>query len=398
MRFARISVVLCWAMMGCAATDGGFLSGLRERFRGEKKETPAPSVANSASASSSDGQPAAKSSNVLPAAADLSNKPIGEIAESIVARVNGEVILTQDLFNPIRGQLAKAQQELQPAQFAQYRSGLIQKQLRDLIERQLLIQEAKRNIPDMGIKRIESIADKEFGKRIESEMKRMEVNTESELRRKMLESGESLDQVREFQRGTFVAQQYLRMQLQPRLDVSREEMVDYYNVHRDQFKKEGGVRWSEIFVSFEKHGSRDAARAKANQLVAQLRSGTDFAELAKSESEGATASDGGRWDLTAQKSFIVAAVDEALFSLPVGQVSDPIEGAKGWHIVRVDEKRDGGEVGFVDAQEDIRKAIREQKINKESQRFVQELARKADISTIFDRPNQDSPARQGSSN
>ena len=371
--------------MGCAATDGGFLSGLRERFRGEKKDSAPTSIASSSSASSADGKAAAKSNNVVPAAADLSNKPIGEIAESIVARVNGDVILSQDLFNPIRAQLAKAQQELQPAQFAQYRTGLIQKQLRDLIERQLLIQEAKRNLPDPLIKRMEGMADKEFGKQIEAIMKQMEVNTESELRRKMLESGESLDQRRELQRGTFVAQQYMRMQLQPRLDVSREEMVDFYNLHRDQFKKEGGVRWSEIFVSFEKYGSRDATRAKANQLVAEIRGGSDFGEVAKAESEGATAGDGGRWELTTKGSFIVATVDEALFSLPVGKVSDPIEGAKGWHIVRVDEKQEGGETGFVDAQDKIRNAIREQKINKESQRFVQELARKADITTIFDR-------------
>ena len=394
MNFARTSVILCWAVVGCAATDGGFLSGLRERFRGEKKESPPASAANSASASSSDGQAAAKSNNVVAAAADLSNKPIGEIAESIVARVNGDVILAQDLFNPIRAQLAKAQQEMQPPQFAQYRSQLIQQKLRDLIERQLLIQEAKRSLPDPLIKRMEGMADKEFGKQIESGMKKMEVNTESELRRKMLESGESLDQMREFQRGSFVAQQYLRMQLQPRLDVSREEMVDYYNLHRDQFKKEGGVRWSEIFVSFEKYGSRDAARAKANQLVAELRSGADFAEVAKADSEGATASDGGRWELTTKGSFIVATVDEALFSLPIAQVSNPIEGAKGWHIVRVDEKQDGGETSFVDAQEKIRNAIREQKINKESQRFVQEVARKADITTIFDRPGQ-SPSATG---
>ena len=81
-------------------------------------------------------------------------------------------------------------------------------------------------------------------------------------------------------------------------------------------------------------------------------------------------------------------VDAAIFSMPERKISDPIEGPKGWHIVRVDEKRGGGEVGFVDAQEDIRKAIKEQKIAHESQRYVQELVGKAHITTVFDRPNQ----------
>jgi len=332
---------------------------------------------------------------VQAAGANLSNKPTGEIAESIVARVNGDPILAQDLINPVRLQLAKAQQELPSQQFLEYRSKLLEKQLRDLVERQLLIQEAKKALPEPAIKRLESMADKDFGKRIESEMKRMEVSTESELRRKMLENGESLDQIREFQRGTFVAQQWLRLQLEQKLHVSREDMVDYYNTHKDQFQTEGGVRWSEIVVSFEKHGSRDAAGRKAQELLAQLRNGADFAELAKAESSGATADEGGQWEKTTKGSYIVAKVDEAIFTLPAGNLSQPIEGPNGWHIVRVDEKQDGGETGFVDAQDEIRRAIREQKITKESQRYVQDLARKAHITTVFDKPNQGrAPANQ----
>src|SRR5262245_66173013 len=128
---------------------------------------------------------------------------------------------------------------------------------------------------------MEAEADKQFGKKIESEMLRMEVNTEAELRRKLLESGESLDQIKELQRGNFIAQQYLRSVLFPRLEVSREEMVDYYNLHRDEFRERDGVIWSEILLTFEKFGTRDVAYEKALQLVQQLRAGGDFAELAK---------------------------------------------------------------------------------------------------------------------
>jgi peptidyl-prolyl cis-trans isomerase SurA len=379
-------LVMCWAMAGCAATDGGLLSGIKDRLRG-KKDT-ADLAATASSASSADR---AKSSDQIVAAsanADQLSAPIGEVAESIIARVNGDVILAQDVLNPIRGQLAKAQQEMPASQFVQYRTTLIQQKLRDSIERQLLIQEAKRDLQEPIIKRMEAMADKEFGKRIEAEMKRMEVNTEAELRRKMLESGESLDQIREIQRGNFVAQQYLRMLLQPRLEVSREEMVDYYNLHREEFQEAGGVIWSEIVVNFEKCGSREAAHAKAIELLQKVRAGTPFSDIAKTESDGATAPNGGRWDLTAKGSYIVKAVDEAIFSLPPGKNSDPIEGPKGWHIVRVEDRKAGGEIKFVDAQDKIRAAIREQKIAKESQRYVQQLLGKAHITTVFDRPAQ----------
>ncbi|MBI3466037.1 MAG: peptidyl-prolyl cis-trans isomerase [Planctomycetes bacterium] len=304
-----------------------------------------------------------------------------------MARVNGDVILAQEVFTPIRGRLAQAQQQYSPAEFAKFRTSEIQRQLRDLIERQLLIQAAKKQLPEPLIKRMEAMADKEFGKQIESEMKRMGVNTEAELRRKMLDEGESLDQLREFRRGYFIAQQYLRMQLQPRLDVSRDEMMEYYKRHRDQYVKEGGVRWSEILVATERHGSPEAARVRADQLLQQLRAGADFSELAKTESDGATASEGGRWGLTTQGSYAVAAVDAAIFKLPAGQLSGPLEGPKGWHIVRVEERVAAGVQSFTDVQEDIRQAIREQKVQKESQRYLQELVGKAHITTIFDQPN-----------
>jgi parvulin-like peptidyl-prolyl isomerase len=366
-------------MIGCAATDGGLLSGIRDRLRGKKANadsaTTAPAVTILDKTNNANGVVAASTVD-----ADQFNQPIGEIAESILARVNGDVILAQDVVNPIRSQLAKAAPE--------ERGRLIQRSLKDAIDRQLLIQEAKRNLPEPIIKRMEAEADKQFGKKIESEMLRMEVNTEAELRRKLLESGESLDQIKELQRGNFIAQQYLRSVLFPRLEVSREEMVDYYKLHRDEFRERDGVVWSEILVTFEKFGTRDEAYEKALQLVQQLRAGGDFAEIAKSESDGATAPNGGRWDITEKGSYIVKAVDEAIFKLPRGNISDPIEGPKGWHIVRVEQRREGVETGFVDAQDKIRNLIKEQKINKESQRYVQELTVKAHISTIFDQPSQ----------
>jgi peptidyl-prolyl cis-trans isomerase SurA len=385
---SSIAILLCWTLVGCAA-DGNVLSRLKDRFRGHKDTADeAVLVTDSNGAPGTDSSRGKGGGVVAAGASQQLVAPAGQVAESIIARVNGDVILAQDVYNPIRGALGKAQQEMPASQFQQYSRMMVEKQLRDLVDRQLLLQEAKRNLPEPMVKRLEAAADKEFGKRIESEMKRMEVNTESELRRKLLETGESLDQIREFQRGSFVAQQYLRFQLDTRLQVSREEMVDYYNLHRDEFKQDGGVVWSEILVSTEKSGSREAALAKAQEIVMRLRDGADFAEVAKAESEGATAPDGGRWDMTTKGSYIVKSVDEELFRLPARKVSDPLEGPKGWHIVRVEEKRNGGETSFVDAQEEIRKKIREQKITKESQRYVQELVAKAHITTIFDKQDQ----------
>ena len=73
MSHARIAAVLCWAMMGCAAADGGFLTRVKERLRG-KKDSADEATAAANSTVPANVQTAAKNDNVVPATADLSNK------------------------------------------------------------------------------------------------------------------------------------------------------------------------------------------------------------------------------------------------------------------------------------------------------------------------------------
>lgn len=361
--------------------------GPLDPIRGIKKlvqNTPKPRKLPDAKDSTIQTASAESPSASAPNSDDAVEKPQGELAESIVARVNGDVILAQTLFAPLRGRLAEAQTKMQPVEFAQFRGTEIKRQLNDLIERQLLIQEARRQLPEQLVKKLEGAADREFSKTIDQNMKKMGVNTEAELRHKMLDEGMSLEQVRENQRAQFAAQQFLLMQLGPRIAVSRPEMLDYYNAHPEQFKKPVGVRWSEIVISFEKQGSREAARNKADEVLAKLRGGSNFATLAKADSDGATAAQGGAWDFTTQRAYVVKAVDEVIFRLPEGKFSDLIEGPRGWHIVRVDQKDMGGIISFVDAQDEIRKLVREEKFRKETAAYVEQLRKKAHIVTIFD--------------
>jgi parvulin-like peptidyl-prolyl isomerase len=309
-----------------------------------------------------------------------------EVANSILARVNGEVIMTEEVMGPIRPRLEEAKAKLPARQFAEIRTQLLQQQLQNLIEQRLLLQEAKSVLPEPAIKMLEGRADGEFQQKMEKEMVRMGVSTEAELHRKLSESGQSLDQMRQDNRDLSIAREYLRMHLGPRLAVGRGELIDYYEAHRQEFEQTGGVRWSEILVTSQKHGSEEAAEAKARELYRKLLAGADFEALARSESEGATAFQGGKWDLTAQGSYIVAEVDEALFTLPPGKLSEPIRAARGWYLVRVDERVEGGVRSFEEVQTEVQKAVREERFRYESDRFMKQLVGKARVTTVFDPP------------
>jgi peptidyl-prolyl cis-trans isomerase C len=78
--------------------------------------------------------------------------------------------------------------------------------------------------------------------------------------------------------------------------------------------------------------------AEAKEVIAKLKKGADFAELAKKESKDPGASDGGDLGFFT-KDQMVPEFSAAAFALKPGQISDPVKSQFGWHVIKVEEKR-----------------------------------------------------------
>jgi peptidyl-prolyl cis-trans isomerase C len=78
--------------------------------------------------------------------------------------------------------------------------------------------------------------------------------------------------------------------------------------------------------------------AEAKEIIAKLKKGADFAELAKKESKDPGASDGGDLGFFT-KDQMVPEFSAAAFALKPGQISDPVKSQFGWHVIKVEEKR-----------------------------------------------------------
>src|SRR5206468_1856648 len=104
------------------------------------------------------------------------------------------------------------------------------------------------------------------------------------------------------------------------------------------------------------------------QLIADMGNGvlrgTPLAEVAKVRSQGATAGKGGQWEWTAQGSLRSTVLDRAIFSLPVGAMSQIVEDDDGYHIVRVLQRKAGGRTPFLEAQVEIKKQLRDDRKKK----------------------------------
>ncbi len=122
--------------------------------------------------------------------------------------------------------------------------------------------------------------------------------------------------------------------------VSESEVRAYYDAHKDEYHQDAAVQAS--FVSFSKTPSaRDSAETEAEirRLLAQIRAGDDFGQLARNNSDdpGSAQKDG---DLGLfGRGQMVKAFEDTAFSLDPGEISEPFRTQFGWHIVKVEDRK-----------------------------------------------------------
>ncbi|CEG10367.1 putative parvulin-type peptidyl-prolyl cis-trans isomerase precursor [Afipia felis] len=78
--------------------------------------------------------------------------------------------------------------------------------------------------------------------------------------------------------------------------------------------------------------------AEAKEIIAELKKGADFAELAKKKSKDPGASDGGDLGYFT-KDQMVPEFSAAAFALEPGKISEPVKSQFGWHVIKVEDKR-----------------------------------------------------------
>ena len=110
---------------------------------------------------------------------------------------------------------------------------------------------------------------------------------------------------------------------------TEEAMRKVYDEAAKQIEGEQEVHARHILVETE-----DDAKA----IVAELKKGADFAELAKKKSKDPGASDGGDLGFFT-KDQMVPEFSAVAFSLDPGKISDPVKSQFGWHVIKVEEKR-----------------------------------------------------------
>ncbi|GAB4278168.1 MAG: peptidylprolyl isomerase [Coriobacteriia bacterium] len=160
------------------------------------------------------------------------------------------------------------------------------------------------------------------------------------------------------------------------VEVTEEEIQDYYDRNQDQFRQPAAKRAAHILFAADD-------KETAEQVLQQIRDGADFAAMAKQYStDPASAENGG--DLGWPMTPYVAEFQEALDQLEVGEVSDLVETVFGWHIIKCLDEREESVKTLDEAREEIEAILKQQAQAEAYQQFISELKEKAEIEYFVD--------------
>ncbi len=270
----------------------------------------------------------------------------GSVVEDIIARVNDQIITKSDYDRAMDDLDQEGRQRGESMQqMADARRDL----LRNLIDQQLWLSKGK----EMGI-----TGETDLIKRLDEIRKQYHLDSIEALQQEAEKQGVSFEDFKANIRNQIITQDVMRQEVGAHINMTPGEVERYYEAHRQDYTQPESVRLSEILVST---GNSDdpakvaAAKAKAMDIEARLHAGGNFAQLARSFSNGPTAAEGG--DLGQyQRGQLGKVIEDKVFALNSGQYTDPILTRQGYIILRVDDHTLGGPRPFKDVEQDVEQA------------------------------------------
>jgi len=248
--------------------------------------------------------------------------------DEVLAFVNGEAITISE-YNEKLKQLSKYER-------ARYRGEEgHQAFLRDLILQKIMVQKA-----------IEDGLDKD-----EEVQKKIEVLVGEVKKRVLMEA-------------------LIKQEILDKVVVTDKEAKTYYDEHKEEFEEKGRAHARHILVATEE---------EAQEVRNQVDEGADFAELATEKStDKGTAEKGGDLGYF-ERGKMLAEFEEVCFSMEIGAISDPVKTKFGYHIIKLEDRKEASVKEFYEVSDEIKKKLLSAKQREEHQKWIIQLEKGAKI-------------------
>ncbi len=167
--------------------------------------------------------------------------------------------------------------------------------------------------------------------------------------------------------------------------VTDKEIRSYYDQNRHAFRQPEQVRAGYILIKVDaaaNQAKRSEARKKIEDIRKKAVAGEDFAALARTHSEDPTAKNGGDMGFV-REGQLLKPIEEALFTLKPGEVSDIVETTIGYQLVKLVERRPETTVPFENVKDRLRAVLEQEKKQQEANAYIAKVREKAAVQTFL---------------
>jgi len=332
---------------------------------------------------------------ILVAVACMPALAAGQVVEEIIARVDNQII-TRSEFARSKDQLRDEVKTQDPTNADKLYTEREKDVLRDLIDQQLLLEKAKE---------LNLSADTDVVKKLDQMRKDMKLDSMEALEKEAEKQGISWEDFKQNMKNQILTQKVIGEEVGGHLAMTNEEAEKFYEAHKNEMQHPEFIRLSEILITpkaatpsitlapdsatagpnasaqppvdeaakqAEDAAALAAAKAKAEDLLKQLRAGASFDEIAKKYSDGPSAADGGTLG-TFERGKLAKELEDRTFAMKSGEITDVIRVKQGYTILRVDDHQAAGVPPLKDVLPKIQDALYYEKLQPALRAYLTKL-------------------------
>jgi peptidyl-prolyl cis-trans isomerase SurA len=292
------------------------------------------------------------------------------VVEKIAAVVGEDIVLQSEVEERAAPILTEIASIANPAQRSARATAVRREVLDRLIDEHLITQQAT----ELKL----SVTTEEIDRSIEQVKKDNSGMTDAQLLAELARSGQTMESYRREMGKQLLRYRVLGIAVGSKITVSDTDVQNYY----DRNMKSGAnarVRASHIFISIPEDADTAAVLEKetlAKKLLERARGGEAFAKLAREFSENpATRQEGGDLGFFGRDE-LPKPIEELVFSMRIGEIRGPVRADRGFHIIKLVERRARDVKPLVEIREDLRNQLRQKEMERQTKNYLTELRRR----------------------
>ncbi len=292
-----------------------------------------------------------------------------EVLDGIAAVVNEDVVTFSQVRELVGPAEKEAREQLRGEALMEKIKEIRLQAINDLIDRQLIIQEFRKNkfsIPDHFIdNQVSTIIREEFG------------GDRSAFVRTLAAQGYTLDKFRQLETEKMIVQAMRSQNVKNDVIVPEAKIQEYYRKSSEDYRIEEQVKLRMIAIRVAENGS-DSRRALIEDIRTKVLEGVEFADMARLYSEDSTQENGGDWGWI-NRGTLNETLSKVAFSLKPGKVSNIVELGNSYYLLYVEARKNGTMKPFKEVRDEIQSKLIQEERQRRQEEWVAKLRNKAYI-------------------